>query len=140
MKRTTVLLAALVAALAVAPSAAADRTDNAIQPSPVYFGTVKSGQHPTKLLTLKNVTGHSQWLRRFDLAGAGGRKFTLSWRGTTCGIIRLAPGATCTLRVRVATDRPEFWQTTLSVYYGLPSKYTHGTRGQFNTAVFAHVV
>lgn len=127
-------------ALLALPAAAQASEANALQPANVYFGQVKSGTHPTAIVTVKNVTKHRQWLRRFDLAGAGGRKFTLTWRDTTCGIIRLNPGQTCTLRVRVATTKPEFWQTTLSVYYGLPSKYAHGTRGQFNGSVYAHVV
>ena len=140
MKLKLITLAAISIAATASPAQASSR-DNAIQPSPVYFGTVKSGDHPTKTLTLKNVTGHRQTIRRFDLDGAGGRKFTLTWTRATCYAgLRLAPKQTCTLVVRVATERPEFWQTTLSVYYGRPLAFKHGTRGQFNTAVFAHVV
>lgn len=134
-----VLIAAAIGSLIV-PAAAQASPANALQPANVYFGQVKSGTHPTAVVTLKNVTKHRQWLRRFDLAGAGGRKFSLTWKHATCGIIRLNPGQTCTLVVRVATTKPEYWQTTLSVYYGLPSKYPHGTRGQFNGSVYAHVV
>lgn len=143
MFRTMLYAATVVAgaAMLVATPASASSKDNAIQPSPVYFGTVVSGDHPTKVLTLKDVTNHRQTLRRFDLAGAGGRKFTLSWNAITCRVgMVLDPGETCTLRVRVATSRPEFWQTTLSVYYGRPLSFKHGTRGQFNTAVYAHIV
>jgi hypothetical protein len=140
--RNLLYAATIVAGAAViaAPASAAPK-DNAIQPSPVYFGQVQAGTHPHKDLVLKNVTGRRQVLRRFDLAGAGGRKFTLTWRHATCRVgTVLEAGQTCTLRVRVATERPEFWQTTLSVYYGRPPHFKRGTRGQFNTAVFAHVV
>lgn len=142
MKKLITLTAIAAAAIAGTTGAAeAASTDNAIQPSPVYFGAVKSGTHPTKTLTVKNVTGHKQYLRRFDLAGAGGGKFTLTWRTATCYAGRaLLPGKTCSLVVRVKTERVEFWQTTLSVYFGRPLHFKHGTRGQFNTAVFAHVV
>ena len=135
-----VLLTTIAATLIAAPTANASPA-NALQPANVYFGTVASGTHPTTLVTLKNVTGHNQYLRRFDLAGAGGRKFTLTWNGATCKTgLRLAPNATCTLRVRVATTKPEYWQTTLSVYYGRRVAFKHGTRGQFNGSVYAHVV
>lgn len=135
------LLLAAVATLAVAAPASASNKDNAIQPSPVYFGKVDSGQHPKKMLSVKNVTGHNQTLRRFDLAGAGGNKFVLTWTHASCRLgTLLKPGESCSLVVRVKTERPEYWQTTLSVYYGRPLAFRHGTRGQFNTAVFAHVV
>ena len=138
MKRFTLLLP--IIALAIPASAQASAA-NALQPANVYFGTVKSGTHPTAIVTVKNVTGHNQYLRRFDLAGAGGRKFTLTWNGATCRAgMRLAPKATCLLRVRVATEKAEFWQTTLSVYYGRRLAFRHGTRGQFNGSVYAHVV
>jgi len=132
----------LLPLLALAFPAAAQASEaNALQPANVYFGTVHSGQHPTTLVTVKNVTGHNQTLRRFDLAGAGGRKFTLTWNGATCSAgLKLAPKQTCLLKVRVATSKPEFWQTTLSVYYGRPLSFKHGTRGQFNGSVYAHVV
>jgi len=40
----------------------------------------------------------------------------------------------------VAVVSAEYWQTTLSVYYGRPLSFKHGTRGQFNGSVYAHVV
>lgn len=135
----TIALAAL-AALAL-PAAAQASAANALQPANVYFGTVPSGQHPTALVTVKNVTGHNQHIRRFDLAGAGGRKFTLTWNGATCSTnMLLAPKQTCLLKVRVATTKPEYWQTTLSVYYGRSTAFHKGGRGQFNGSVYAHVV
>ena len=139
MIRKTITLAA-VALVATAGTAQASPA-NALQPANVYFGTVQSGDHPTTFVTVKNVTGHNQTLRRFDLAGAGGRKFTLTWNGATCRAgMRLAPKQTCLLKVRVATTKPEFWQTTLSVYYGRPLSFHKGGRGQFNGSVYAHVV
>lgn len=140
VKRTTIVAAVMVAAIA-APSAASASPANALQPANVYFGKVVSGDHPKATVTLKNVTGHQQYLRRFDLAGAGGRKFTLTWKHATCYAGKLLKaGQTCTLTVRVATERPEFWQTTLSVYYGRPLHFHRGTRGQFNGSVYAHIV
>jgi len=128
-------------ALLAAPAAAQASPANALQPANVYFGTVQSGDHPTAFVTVKNVTGHNQHLRRFDLAGAGGRKFTLTWNGATCSVnMLLAPKETCLLKVRVATEKPEYWQTTLSVYYGRSTAFHKGGRGQFNGSVYAHVV
>jgi hypothetical protein len=141
VKRTTIVAAIMAVAVAAGAPAAAASPAHALQPANVYFGKVTSGDHPKATVTLKNVTGHQQYLRRFDLAGAGGRKFTLTWNAATCraGML-LKAGETCTLTVRVATTKPEFWQTTLSVYYGRSLKFKHGTRGQFNGSVYAHVV
>lgn len=140
MKRTTVLLAALVAALAIAPGASAAPKDNAIQPSPVYFGAVQSGQHPTKTLTVKNVTAKKVWIHSFGLAGAGGGKFTNTWRTATCTTgLGLRPGQTCTIVVRVKTTRPEFYTTVQEVSYGGPH-IRHKRTGQFNVTIYAHVV
>ena len=128
------LLLALPAAAQAAP------TDNAIQPSPAYFGKVVSGTHPTMLLTVKNVTQRNQYLRSYSLAGAGGRKFTFGGKDRTCLVLtNLKPGESCQLRVRVATTKPEFWQTTLQIMYG-PRLLGRKARGQFNSAIFAHVV
>lgn len=141
MKRNLIVAAMLAVAVAAGAPAASASPANALQPANVYFGQVVSGDHPKATVTLENVTGHKQTLRRFDLAGAGGRKFTLTWNAATCraGMV-LQPRDTCTLTVRVATTKPEFWQTTLSVYYGRPLSFKHGTRGQFNGSVYAHVV
>lgn len=125
----------------VAPAAAlAQPADNAIQPYATHFGMVPSGTHPSHELTLRNPTDRTQWIHRFGLEGAGGRKFTLSFRGETCHIgTRLAPGKSCTFRVRVATSKPEWWQSVISVYYG--SHYlARKARGQFNSSVYAHIV
>lgn len=136
----TIVGAAAFAALLTAGPAQASPA-NALQPANVYFGKVVSGTHPTRTITLRNPTGRQQIIRRFDLAGAGGRKFTLTWAHATCYAgLKLAAGDTCTLVVRVKTTRPEFWQTTLSVYYGRSLAFKHGTRGQFNGSVYARVV
>lgn len=138
MKLALLTAAAILAVPAVAQAAP---SDNAIQPSSYRFGTVPAGTHPTKVLTLRNPTSRAQWIHRFDLTGAGGNKFRLSFgRGMTCHVgTKLSPGETCTFRVRVATERPEFWQAVESVYYG--SHYLdRPARGQWNGAVFAHVV
>ncbi len=136
---TIVGLGALAALLTAGPAQASPA--NALQPANVYFGQVVSGQHPTKTITVRNPTGRNQVIRRFDLSGAGGRKFTLTWTHATCRAgMKLSPASTCTLVVRVATTKPEFWQTVVSVYYGRSPAFKHGTRGQFNGAVYAHVV
>src|SRR5204862_361468 len=67
VKLHRIIIAIAAGAAIAAPAAQADPSDNAIQPSPVYFGKVTAGTHPTRTLTLKNVTGHKQVLRRFDL-------------------------------------------------------------------------
>lgn len=140
MTRTSLIVAAVVAAIAAGAPAANASPANALQPANVYFGKVQSGNHPTAAVTLKNVTGRNQYIRRFDLAGAGGGKFTLTWGAATCYAgLNLKPGDTCTVVVRVKTTRPEYWQTTLSVYYG-PRIHARPARGQFNGSVYAHVV
>lgn len=125
---------------ALIPSAAQANPNTALQPANVYFGKVQSGQHPTAIITLRNPTSRNQYIRRFSLAGAGGNKFRLTWGGVTCHtMLNLLPGDSCTLRVRVATERPEFWQTTLMVVYG-PRIMARPARGQFNGSVYAHVI
>lgn len=140
MKRITTMLAAVMVAAAVAAPAAVASPANALQPANVYFGKVVAGNHPTQAITVKNVTSRNQYIRRFDLAGAGGGKFTLTWGAATCYAgLNLKRGDTCTIVVRVKTERPEFWQTTVSVYYG-PRIMARPARGQFNGSVYAHVV
>lgn len=138
-RRTPLATIAALAMLAIAPAAQASPA-NALQPANVYFGHVVAGTHPTRTVTVRNPTGRTQWIHRFGLAGAGGQKFRLSFAGETCRVgTRLAPGRSCTFKVRVYTQRPEFWQSVISVYYG--SHYlTRPCRGQFNGAVYAHVV
>lgn len=145
MIRPLTIAAALLAAAITAPTATAngcpDNTCNAIQPSPVYFGQVKAGDYPTKLLTLTNHTGRKQRIRRFILAGAGGGRFTLTWKRATCRIdMRLLQGESCTLVVRVTTERVDYQETNLQVNYGRSTAFRHGQRGQWNAVVFARVV
>jgi len=138
---TRTILIAAAALLATAGTAHATPKDNAIQPSPAYFGKVTAGTHPTKTLTVTNHTGRSQHIRRFILAGAGGGKFTLTWRRATCRVDTLLPsGASCTVVVRVATEKPEYWETNLQINYGRSTQFRHGQRGQWNAFVFANVV
>lgn len=142
MKTLTRITLAAGALLAIAaPAAQALPKDNAIQPSPIYFGVVKSGTHPTKTATVTNHTGHAQRIRKFILAGAGGGRFTLTSKRATCRLnLRLANGDSCTVVIRVATERVEFQETNLQINYGRSLRYPHGQRGQWNAFVFAHVV
>ena len=139
MKRT--LLPLLAAASLAAPTVAqAQPADNAIQPNSVHFGHVLAGTHPMRQLTLRNPTSRVQTIHRFLLEGAGGRKFALAFGGETCRVgTRLAPGGSCTFRVRVATTKAEWWQSVISVFYG-GRDVTAKARGQFNSSVYAHIV
>jgi hypothetical protein len=140
MPRKTITIATIVAALATPVVAQAAPKDNAIQPSPAYFGKVAAGTHPTKTLTLTNHTKRNQYIRKFILAGAGGGKFSLTWRAATCRVgLNLQPGGHCTIVVRVATSFPEYWETNLQVNYG-PRLLSRPKRGQWNAFVFANVV
>ena len=140
MKHRMTLAALAAVALALPASAQASPADNAIQPSPVYFGAVQSGQHPTKTLTVKNVLDHKVWIHSFGLAGAGGGKFTNTWAHATCTTgLGLRPGQTCTIVVRVKTTKPEFYTTVQEVSYGGPH-IRHKRQGQFNVTIYAHVV
>lgn len=129
------LIVAMAALLVIAPTASASPS-NAMQPANVYFGQVKSGQHPERVVTVRNPTGSSVTITRFLIAGAGGKKFTLVGSdGTTqasCHVgTTLRPGGSCTIIERVKTTAPEYWQAVVSVWYA---------GGQFNGGVYAHVV
>jgi hypothetical protein len=141
MTRSMLTLGALVALLAAPAAAQAQPADNAIQPSPVFFGEVKAGDHPKKLLTLTNHTGRKQTLRKFILEGAGGGKFGLGvGDGATCRRwMNLKNGRSCTFYVRVVTDFPDWWETNIQINYG-PRIMGLPKRGQWNAIVFAHVV
>lgn len=140
MPRKTIITLAAVALLAAPATASAAPKDNAIQPSPAYFGKVVAGTHPTKTLTLTNHTKRNQYIRKFILAGAGGGKFSLTWRTATCRVgLNLQPGGHCTIVVRVTTTMPEYWETNLQVNYG-PRLLARPKRGQWNAFVFANVV
>lgn len=132
---------AVAAAVIAAPAAQANPA-NTLQPSNVYFGRVVAGQHPERVVTLRNPNAHTMVLRRFLIAGAGGQKFTLVGRkgsiGATCRIgLHLTAHTSCTLIYRVKTTKPEYWQAVVSVYY---TWLGHSTLRQANGAVYAHVV
>jgi hypothetical protein len=140
MHRKTFTIAAVAALLAVPATAQAAPKDNAIQPSPAYFGKVEAGTHPTKTLTVTNRTSRNQYIRKFILAGAGGGKFTLTWRHATCRLgMNLQPKQSCTVVVRVVTTMPEYWETNLQINYG-PRLLARPKRGQWNGFIFANVV
>lgn len=140
MHRKFLAAAALAAALA-APAAAQANPANSIQPAHVYFGTVQSGSHPNRIVTLRNGTGAYQQIAGIRVAGSGGYVFTLPAntaliQATGLPMCRvgmgLQPGARCVLDVRVHTIRAGWWRSVLSVVYG---------SGQFNSSELrAHVV
>ena len=134
----TLIISAL--ALLAFTGAAQGSANNALQPANVYFGEVVSGTHPTATITVTNHTGRNQYIRGFLLAGSGGNKFSNTWRHATCYAgLNLLNGESCTLVVRVVTERPEFWQSVQEVVYG-PRILGRAPRGQWNGAVYAHVV
>ena len=119
MRRINILLVAAAVAIGLAAAGGAlASTKNAIQPAHVYFGTVVSGDHPNTLVTLHNGTGRAHKLRVIGFAGANRYKFTNPTRPSTCkeGMI-LAAGATCTIDIRVHTEKVGWWRTALSVRY-----------------------
>ena len=143
MHRSTILGAigvTIIASLCVAAVAQAN-PNNALTPSNVYFGKVVSGQHPTKLVTVRNPTGEQVFIKKFLIAGAGGQKFTLvgtdsKGHRSTCHVGNTIPaGGSCTIIERVKTTKPEYWQAVVSVWYSADSG-----SGQFNGAVYADVV
>jgi len=136
------MFVAMFAALGLAPTASANPR-NTLQPSNVYFGRVKSGTHPERVVTVANHTGSPQVIRRFLIAGAGGMKFTLVARKgatvATCHLgTLLADHASCTIIVRVKTATPEFWQSVIDVFYA--SSSTARVAGQWNGGVYADVI
>ena len=141
MHRTITALVVAVGLMVAAPATMASSQDNAIQPSPAYFGKVVAGTHPVKLLRVTNRTGRQERIRKFILAGAGGGKFSLTWKTATCRVNMLLKNKeSCTVAVRVVTNVPEFWETNLQINYGRSTHYRHGRRGQWNGFVFANVV
>jgi hypothetical protein len=139
MHRKSTLAAVVIAALALAGTASAN-VANSIQPAHVYFGTVQSGDHPVKTVTLKNRSGHTWKLTKFSIAGSGGYVFTLvKMDGTTCLLGEtIKTGVSCRLAIRLHTVRNGWWRSVLRVVYTQD--------GQSNSAFFgsaelrAHVV
>lgn len=143
MIRRALIILITLGAMLVAAAAAHANPRNTLQPSNVYFGRVKSGTHPERVVTVANHTGSPQVIRRFLIAGAGGMKFTLVARKgstvATCHIgTLLADHASCTIIVRVKTTTPEFWQSVIDVFYA--SSPTAPVAGQWNGGVYADVV
>jgi hypothetical protein len=116
-----------IAVLAIAaPAAQAAPIDNSIQPGRLFFGTVQSGQHPNRLVTMRNGTGAAHRIGTIAIAGAGGYVFTSPANTALlqaspyprCQVgLRLAPGARCVLDVRVHTVRVGWWRSVLRVAY-----------------------
>jgi hypothetical protein len=112
-----------------------------MQPAHVYYGTVVSGQHPDRLITLHNGTGAPQTIDTVSISGSGGYVFTLAANTpllADSGLPRCKPGlelparASCAIDVRVHTLRPNWFRSVLSVVY---------TNGWFNSSELrAHVV
>jgi hypothetical protein len=133
---TTVIVAALVVA---AP--AYGNAKNSMQPAHVYYGTVVSGNHPDKLITLHNGTGATQTIDTVGISGSGGYVFTLAANTpilADSGLPRCKPalvlpaGARCAIDVRLHTLRPNWFRSVLSVVYA---------SGWFNSSELrAHVV
>ncbi|HEY2868884.1 MAG TPA: hypothetical protein VGJ11_05215, partial [Gaiellales bacterium] len=78
MRHRKFLAATVVAAVLVAAAAAYASAKNSMQPAHVYYGTVVSGDHPDRLITLHNGTGASQTIDTVDISGSGGYVFTLA--------------------------------------------------------------
>lgn len=103
-----------------APARAAN-AQNSIQPAHAYFGEVKLGDHPVKLLTWHNGTGKARKIHRIDLSGSGGNIFATSGDETTCRHARIIPkGGSCVIQVHVKTDHiPLGWaRSSLSLRFG----------------------
>jgi hypothetical protein len=114
---------------------------NSIQPAHVYFGTVQTGDHPNRLVTLHNGTGANETIETVAISGSGGYVFTLAANTALlkgAGVPRcrtglvLAPGMRCALDVRVHTVRVGWWRSVLRVT---------SSQGNFNSSELrAHVV
>jgi len=114
--------------------------ENSMQPAHVYFGTVQSGQHPNKFVTLHNGTGVAETLKTIAVSGSGGYVFTLPAPPVFSEMtlfrcqegMTLKPGARCLIDVRVHTTRAGWWRSVLRVV---------STTGWFNSSELrAHVV
>ena len=141
MRHRKFLAATVVAAVLVVAAAAYANANNLMQPAHVYYGTVVSGQHPDRLITLHNGTGTAQTIDTVDISGSGGYVFTLVANTpllADSGLPRCKPGlvlrdgARCAIDVRVHTLRPSWFRSVVSVVY---------TNGWFNSSELrAHVV
>ena len=141
MRHWKPLAATVIVAMLVFAGAAYGDVKNSMQPGHVYYGTVMSGDHPDRLITLHNGTGATQTIDTVDISGSGGYVFTLAANTpilADSGLPRCKPGlvlpdgARCAIDVRVHTVRPNWFRSVLSVIY---------TNGWFNSSELrAHVV
>jgi hypothetical protein len=130
----------MVAALVFAATAYGD-AKNSMQPAHVYFGTVVSGDHPDRLVTLHNGTGETQTIGTVGISGSGGYVFTLAANTPILARsdlprckpgLELPAGARCAIDVRLHTVRPGWFRSVLSVVYA---------NGWFNSSELrAHVM
>jgi hypothetical protein len=141
MKYRMSLAAMVIVAVLVVAAAAYGNAKNSMQPAHVYYGTVVSGDHPDKLVTLHNGTGATQKIDTVAVSGSGGYVFTLAANTpilAESGLPRCKPGlvlpagARCAIDVRLHTLRPGWFRSVLSVVY---------VEGWFNSSELrAHVV
>jgi len=141
MKQRLSLAATVIVAMLDFARTAYGNVKNSMQPAHVYFGTVMSGDHPDRLITLHNGTGATQTIDTVNISGSGGYVFTLAANTpilADSGLPRCKPGlvlpdgARCAIDVRVHTLRPNWFRSVLSVIY---------TNGWFNSSELrAHVV
>jgi len=141
MRHRKFVAATVVAAVLVVAAAAYANAKNSMQPAHVYYGTVVSGQHPDRLITLHNGTGTAQTIDTVDISGSGGYVFTLVANTpllADSGLPRCKPGLVlrdggrCAIDVRVHTLRASWFRSVVSVVY---------TNGWFNSSELrAHVV
>jgi hypothetical protein len=141
MKHPKSLAVTAIVALLVVAAPAYGNATNSMQPAHVYYGTVVSGNHPDKLITLHNGTGATQTIDTVGISGAGGYVFTLAANTSilaNSGLPRCKPGlvlpagARCAIDVRLHTLRPNWFRSVLSVVY---------MNGWFNSSELrAHVV
>src|SRR5690349_10923862 len=140
MNRKSLAAGVTIAAL-ILPATAAANPANSIQPAHVYFGTVQSGDHPNRLVTLHNGTGAPETIKTVAISGAGGYVFTVAANTALLASqpyprcktgMTLAAGARCAIDVRVHTVRAGWWRSVLRVTM---------TNGWFNSSELrAHVV
>lgn len=141
MNRTITLAALALVAVAAVPVAASANARNSMQPAHVYFGAVKSGQHPNRIVTLHNGTGAPETVKAVAVAGAGGYVFTISANTAALAATNLprckpglvlAAGARCAIDVHLHTVRVGWFRSVLRVT---------STGGNFNSSELrAHVI
>ena len=127
-----------IAALAIAAPSAQANARNSLQPAHVFYGQVVSGQHPVRMLTLKNRSGHTWKLSAFKVAGAGGGIFTVVNRDGCRAGLSLKSGESCQFGVRVKATRLGWFRSVLRVCYTENGVKSSGFFG--SAELRAHVV